>query len=46
MRKHINIERLAQTICLTDTSLAFLSGLLVVPAVIVFNNGGSPAGPA
>lgn len=46
MRKSVNIERSAQTICLTDTSVAFLSGLLVVPAVVMFSGDvGLSSGP-
>ena len=45
MRKQVNIERSAQTICLMDTSVAFLSGLMVVPAVVLFSDVGLSSGP-
>ncbi len=45
MRKNVNIERSAQTICLTDTMVAFLSGLIVVPAVVLFSDAGISSGP-
>ena len=45
MRKHVNIEKSAQTICLMDTSVAFLSGLMVVPAVVMFSGVGLSSGP-
>lgn len=45
MRKKVNIERSAQTICLMDTSVAFLSGLMIVPAVVLFSDVGLSSGP-
>ena len=36
MRKNVDIEKSAYTICLMDTCVAFLSGLMIVPAVVVF----------
>ncbi len=45
MRKQENIEKSAYTIALTDTSVAFLAGLMVVPAVIVFGGGNITSGP-
>ena len=45
MRKHVNIERSSQTICLMDTSVAFLSGLMIVPAVVIFSDVGLSSGP-
>ena len=45
MRKHVNIEKSVQSICLMDTSVAFLSGLMVVPAVVLFSDVGLSSGP-
>ena len=45
MRKNVDIEKSALTICLTDTSVAFLSGLMVVPAVVLFIGPGLSSGP-
>ena len=45
MRKNVNIERSAQTISLMDTSVAFLSGLMIVPAVVLFSGVGISDGP-
>ena len=39
MRKDVNIERSAQTICLMDSSVAFLCGLMIVPAFVMFTGG-------
>lgn len=45
MRKQENIEKSAYTIALTDTSVAFLAGLMVVPTVVVFGGGNITSGP-
>ena len=37
MRKRDNIEKSAYTVALTDTSVAFLSGLMIVPAFVLFS---------
>ncbi len=37
MRKQDNIEKSAYTVALTDTSVAFLSGLMIVPAFVLFS---------
>ena len=44
MRKNVDIEKSAYTICLMDTSVAFLSGLMIVPAVVVFIGPGLSSG--
>ena len=36
MRKNVDIEKSAYTICLMDSCVAFLCGLMIVPAVVVF----------
>ena len=40
MRKQDNIEKSAYTVALTDTTVAFLSGLMIVPAFVLFSSGG------
>ena len=37
MRKQDNIEKSAYTVALTDTTVAFLSGLMIVPAFVLFS---------
>lgn len=37
MRKQDNIEKSAYTVALTDTCVAFLSGLMIVPAFVLFS---------
>ncbi len=37
MRKKDNIEKSAYTVALTDTTVAFLSGLMIVPAFVLFS---------
>ena len=44
MRKNVDIEKSAYTICLMDTCVAFLSGLMIVPAVVVFIGPGLSSG--
>jgi len=39
MKKNINIERSARQIEIFDTGIAFLSGLMIVPAVFAFSGG-------
>ena len=36
MRKNVDIDKSAYTICLMDSCVAFLCGLMIVPAVVVF----------
>ena len=38
MRKQDNIEKSAYTVALTDTTVAFLSGLMIVPAFVLFSS--------
>lgn len=45
MRKEVSIARSSRTISLMDTSMAFLSGLMVIPAVVVFSGAGMSSGP-
>ena len=44
MRKNVDIEKSSYTICLMDTCVAFLSGLMIVPAVVVFIGPGLSSG--
>ncbi len=44
MKRSVNIPKASATICLTDSFVAFLSGLIVVPAVIVFSSEGLQSG--
>ena len=37
MRKQDNIEKSAYTVALTDTTVAFLSGLMIIPAFVLFS---------
>ena len=43
MKKEVNIETATRQISLFDTGIAFFAGLMIVPAVFVFNNGDSEA---
>ncbi len=40
MKKDISIEKSAHHIEIFDTCIAFLAGLMIIPAVFVFSNGG------
>ncbi len=44
MRKNVDIEKSAYTICLMDSCVAFLSGLMIVPAVVLFIGPGLSSG--
>lgn len=47
MKKDISIEKSARNIEIFDTGIAFLAGLMIIPAVFAFSNGGDniPNGP-
>ncbi len=45
MKRSANIASASRVICLTDSFVAFLSGMIVVPAVIVFSGAGMSSGP-
>jgi len=45
MKKDVPIESSVRRISITDTSVAILSGLLIVPVVYVFSNGDMVSGP-
>ncbi|NCB92957.1 MAG: sodium-dependent transporter [Clostridia bacterium] len=43
MRKDVNLEKSVSQIEIFDTGIAFLAGLMIVPAVFVFNGGDASA---
>ena len=45
MKKDVPIESSVRRISITDTSVAILAGLLIVPVVYVFSNGNMVSGP-
>lgn len=45
MKKEVNIESSVRQIEIFDTGIAFLAGLMIVPAVFVFSGGNINAGP-
>ncbi len=46
MRKDVDISKSARRISFIDTSVAFLAGLMIVPAVYAFSDSGISSGPS